>query len=249
MAEILGIDVGGSGIKGALVDTGTGKLVSERHRLATPKPSTPKRVADTIRELVAEFDSMGPIGCCFPTVVIDGTARTASNMGEEWRGTRIDSLFADATGRPFTVLNDADAAGVAEMRLGAGRGLDGMVIMITIGTGIGSALFYNGLLVPNLELGWMPGKEGEPMEKYASDRARRENDLSWDDWAERFDYFLRSVTRVLTPDHFILGGGASKKFDQYGHHITVEPAVHIAEFLNNAGIIGAAVIAAEQHPG
>jgi len=243
MATILGIDVGGSGIKAALVDTDTGELLSDRHRLETPEPSTPKNLATTVRQLVAEFDYAGDVGCCFPTVVIDGKAKTAGNIDETWRNTQVDAKFEDATGLPFVVLNDADAAGIAEMQLGAGVRLEGMVITITIGTGLGSGVFYNGRLIPNIELGRMPGKDGAPIEFYAGNRARKVNNLSWEEWGPRFNYFLERVARVFSPDHFILGGGVSKKFELYEDAIKVPTAIHVARFRNDAGIIGAAVAA------
>jgi len=241
MAIILGIDVGGSGIKAALVDTDAGELLSDRHRIETPEPSTPKNIAATVKRLVAEFDYAGIVGCCFPTVVIDGKARTAGNIDESWRDTQVDETFEDATGLPFVVLNDADAAGIAEMRLGAGVGLQGTVIMVTIGTGLGSGVFYNGQLIPNIELGRMPGKDGAPIEFYAGNRARKVNDLSWQEWGPRFNYFLERVARVFSPDHFILGGGVSKKFELFENAIKVPTAIHVARFRNDAGIIGAAV--------
>jgi len=245
MAITLGIDVGGSGIKAALVDTSTGELVSDRHRIETPQPSTPENVAATVKQLVAEFGYSATVGCCFPTVVIDGKAKTAGNIDKAWRNTQVDAVFNHATGLPFVVLNDADAAAIAEMRLGAGVGLQGLVIMITIGTGLGSGVFYNGQLIPNIELGRMPGQDGEPIEFYAGNRARIVDDLSWEEWGPRFNYFLERVARVFSPDHFILGGGASKKYREFEGAIKVATAIHIARFRNNAGIIGAAV-AAEQ---
>jgi len=246
MANILGIDVGGTGIKAALVDTDAGSLVSDRRLIDTPNPSTPKNVAATVKQLVAEFDYSGPVGCCFPTVVIDGKATTAGNIDEAWRNTQIDAVFSHATGLACIVLNDADAAGIAEMRFGAGVGLLGMVIMITIGTGLGSGVFYNGQLIPNIELGRMPGKNGEPIEFYAGNRARTANNLSWDEWGQRFNYFLERVTRVLSPDHLIIGGGASNEFAQYEDAIKVPTAIHVAKFRNDAGIIGAAVAAGQR---
>ena len=246
MSEVLGIDIGGSGIKGALVDTESGELASERLRIPTPRPATPKDVADTVRQLVSSFDYSGPVGCCFPTIIVDGQAKSASNMGEEWRDLAVDETFSAATNLPFTVINDADAAGMAEMRLGAGVGLDGIVITITLGTGLGSALFYRGQLIPNLELGHMAGKGGISIEKWASDRARKDEDLSWEEWADRFNTFLSRAARVCTPDHFILGGGASKKYDRFSEYLTVTTPVHIARFRNNAGIIGAAMAAVDK---
>lgn len=245
MDPILGIDIGGSGMKAALVDIETGELASERHRVPTPRPATPENMAAAVRQLVGEFDYSGTVGCCFPTVVIDGIARTVSNLDEGWRRTRIDTTFSDATGLPFVVINDADAAAIAEMRLGAGSGLEGRVITITIGTGLGSGMFCRGRLVPHIELGHMPGKDGRPIEKYASNKARQDCDLSWQEWGSRFDYFLKKVIRVCFPDHLILGGGASKNYDKFRDAIDVAPPIHIARFLNNAGIIGAAVAAAD----
>lgn len=240
MGEILGVDVGGTGIKAALVDVETGTLRSDRHRIDTPRPALPDAMAGAMKQLFTEFDYDGPVGCCFPTIVVDGRARSVSNLHEAWLDVAIDETFERATGLPFTVINDADAAAVAEMRLGAGRGLDGMVLTITIGTGIGSGMFYNGELVPNLELGHMAGKDGEPFEAYASKRARIDEDLSWLEWGARFDAFLNRAARVCSPDHFIIGGGSSKKFDRFRDALTVSTPTHVAKFLNNAGIIGAA---------
>ena len=241
MTEILGIDIGGTGIKAALVSSESGELCSERLRIATPRPATPRRVADAVTELISRLGYSGPVGCCFPTIVVDGRANSASNMGREWIGMAIDETFSATAGLPFTVINDADAAGIAEMRLGAGVGLAGTVITLTIGTGIGSAFFHEGQLIPNLELGHMAGHDGVPYERWASNRARKTEDLSWQEWGARFDGFLRRASRVCTPNHFILGGGASKKYRKYRDSITVETPIHIARFLNNAGIIGAAM--------
>ncbi|MDJ0911105.1 MAG: ROK family protein [Woeseiaceae bacterium] len=241
----LGIDVGGTGIKGALVDIDTGELLSDRHRVETPQPATPETMAEAVRQLVSTFDYDGPVGCCFPTIVVDGHAKSVSNLDESWRGVQIDDTFAAATGLPFVVINDADAAGIAEMQLGAGKGLEGLVIMITIGTGLGSGMFYNGQLIPNSELGHMAGKDGEPFERYASKRARIDEELSWSEWGERFNAFLKRVDRVCSPDHLIIGGGTSKKFELFRDYITIPVPIHVARFLNNAGIIGAAVAAAQ----
>lgn len=246
MQSVLGIDVGGTGIKAALVDVETGELLSDRHRVETPRPATPDAMAASIRQLLGEFDYDGTVGCCFPTIVVNGQARSVSNLDESWRDVHIDETFGQASGLPFTVINDADAAGVAEMQLGAGRGLEGLVLMITIGTGIGSGMFYNGRLIPNSELGHMAGKDGEPFEKYASKRARIDEDLSWSGWGARFNAFLKRVERVCSPDHFIIGGGTSKKFELFKDAMTVQTPIHVAKFLNNAGIIGAAVAAAQR---
>jgi polyphosphate glucokinase len=242
----LGIDIGGSGIKAAIVDTATGELLTDRRRLATPKVSTPQNIAATVRRLVSTFDYDGPIGCCFPAVIVDGEARTAGNIDDAWLGTNVAEVFGAATGHVYSVLNDADGAGLAEMRLGAGKDLDGLVLIITIGTGIGSGMFYNGELVPNLEIGWMPSDMSRPMERYVSDRARKVDGLTWDEWAERFNYFLAKTVRVFSPDHFILGGGGSKRFARYRHGIDVATPIHVAKFRNNAGIVGAAMEAARR---
>ena len=243
MGEILGVDVGGTGIKAALVDVGTGRLRSDRHRIDTPRPATPDAMAGVMKQLLGQFDYSGPVGCCFPTIVVDGRAQSISNLHSSWLDEAIDERFERATGLSFTAITDADAAAVAEMRLGAGRGLGGMVLTITIGTGLGSGMFCNGELIPNLELGHMAGKDGEPFETYASKRARIKEKLSWLEWGARFDAFLTRVARVCSPDHFIIGGGSSKKFDQFRDALTVSTPVHVARFLNNAGIIGAAVAA------
>lgn len=239
----LGIDVGGSGVKGAIVDTATGELTSERIRIETPQPATPDGIAAVVKELVDQLGYEGPVGCSFPTVVVEGQARTAGNIDPSWRGTQVDDLFESVTGLPFVVNNDADVAGIAEMSLGAGRGLDGAVLMITIGTGLGSGFFYNGQLIPNLEFGRMPGKDGQPIEFYAGGKARKDNDLGWTEWGERFNYFLGRVARVCAPDHFIIGGGASKKLHKFSDQLTIDVPIRAADFLNDAGIIGAAITA------
>ena len=243
---LLGIDIGGSGVKGAIVDTETGDLLSERVRIPTPEVSTPDNVVTVVAQLVAKLGYDGGVaGCSFPTVVVDGQARTAGNIDESWPGTQIDELFGDRTGLEFVVHNDADVAGIAEMTIGAGRGLTGTVIMVTIGTGLGSGVFHDGRLVPNIELGRMPGKDGQPIEFYAGDRARKLDDLTWSEWGDRFNYFLQRVSRVCSPEHFIIGGGASKKLHKFVDRLDVEASIHVARFQNNAGIVGAALAADE----
>ncbi len=245
MAQVLGIDVGGSGVKGAIVDTASGTLLTERHRIETPDPATPAALADIARSIVQHFDYDGTVGCCFPSVIVGGVAQTAGNIDPSWRRTNVADVFGAAAGKPFVVLNDADAAGVAEMRLGTGRGLDGLVIMITIGTGLGSGVFYNGQLVPNIELGFMPGPNDEPIERYAGNRARKQQELGWDEWGDRLNYFLAKTSRMMSPDHLILGGGVIKKLDQFRSRLTVSVPIHEAAFGNNAGIVGAALLAEE----
>ncbi len=239
--EILGIDVGGSGIKGAIVNTLTGEIVSERIRIDTPTPSTPDNIARTIGQLVSKFNYEGTIGVSFPTVVIDNQAVTCGNIDESWVGVQIDDLLTAQTGHKYVIHNDADIAGLAEMNLGAGRGEKGMVIMVTIGTGLGTGIYYDGKLVPNIELGRILGMDGKPIEFYAGDKARKQEDLSWKKWGRRFNFFLSHVVRVFSPNLFIIGGGASKKWEKYADQIKIKTPIKIARFMNNAGIIGAAM--------
>ncbi len=241
-STILGIDIGGSGIKGAPVDVERGVLVAERQRIPTPQPARPKAVARVVGELVAHFGWSGPVGCAFPAVIKDGVARTAANVDDSWIGTDGRRLFERRTACPVTLLNDADAAGLAEMRFGAGRGRSGLVIMLTLGTGIGSALFMDGRLVPNTELGHLLIR-GKAAEKRASDRARSQQGLSWKKWARRVDEYLGYVEDLLSPELFILGGGVSKKHEKYLPHLKNDTPVVPAEMRNEAGIVGAALAA------
>jgi polyphosphate glucokinase len=242
--KILGIDIGGTGIKAAVVDTKTGELLSERHRIDTPKPSEPKAVAKVIKEIIKHFDWKGPVGCCFPTIVVDGQCKHHGNLSKEWVGVKADKLFKkECNGIPFYVSNDADLAGVAEMNLGAGKDKKGKVFVITIGTGIGSALFYNSKLIPNVELGRIYHTDGEIIEKFTSDSARKREELTLAEWAKRFNIFLNHIKIIHTPELFILGGGISKKFDNFKEHLTVNVPIKVAKFKNNAGIIGAAMYA------
>lgn len=241
--EILGIDIGGSGIKGAPVNIETGELLTERYRVDTPKPSKPGQIAESVKELVEYFDWKGPVGCGFPTVIHQGKSVARGNIHKSWKGIQVDELFSSYTGLPFTVINDADAAGLAEMTYGAGRGKMGLVIMVTIGTGLGTGVFFNGQLIPNFELGRIYYKNGELIEYFASDAARQKEDLNYKTWGKRFNKFLKHVVRIFSPDLFILGGGASKKYDKFSDQITIDVPVLIAESENDAGIIGAAVAA------
>lgn len=241
--EILGIDVGGSGIKGAPVNITTGELLAERFRIPTPKPSTPDAVADAVKELVDYFDWKGPVGCGFPTVIHNGKSVARGNIHKSWVGVQVDKLFSDRVGLPVYVINDADAAGLAEMTYGAGVGKMGLVILVTIGTGLGTGVFFNGQLIPNFELGRIYYKNGKLIEYFASDAARKKEDLNYKEWGKRFNKFLKHVVRVFSPDLFILGGGASKKFEKFKRTINIDVPILIAENENDAGIIGAAVAA------
>jgi len=240
--EILGIDVGGSGIKGAPVDAETGALLATRYRLPTPNPSKPWAVARTVAQIVGYFDWHGPIGYGFPAPIRGGVALTAANIHEKWIGTDAAALFAEVTGCPAFVINDADAAGLAEMTFGAGRGRQGVVLVVTIGTGLGTALFTNGHLLPNTELGHIDIR-GEDAELHTSDAARKRKKLSWKKWAARFDEYLRTLERLFWPDLIILGGGTSKKSERFLPYLSVEAEVVPARLFNEAGIVGAALAA------
>ena len=238
-----GIDVGGSGIKGAPVDPATGELARERERIPTPHPSTPDAVVAAIGELLREVEP-GRIGVTLPSVVVDGTALTAANIDPSWVGTDVRALLHAATGRDAVVVNDADAAGLAEARFGAASGVAGTVLVLTLGTGIGSALFRDGALVPNTELGHLE-LDGTDAEVRASDAARKREDLSWEDWAARVQRYLVHVDLLLRPDLVVLGGGVSKKAEHWLHLLDVRPPLVPAALKNDAGIVGAALLAAE----
>ena len=240
--EILGIDIGGSGIKGAIVDTRSGALLTPRQRIPTPEPAKPEPMAEVVAEIARHFEWSGPIGCGFPAPIIAGVAMTAANIHKKWIGTNVEELLSQATACPTHVVNDADAAGLAEMAFGAGRHHSGVVLVITIGTGLGSALFAGGRLTPNTELGHIQ-LMGDDAEKYASDAARKEENLSWKKWAERLDLFLHKLETLFWPDLFILGGGVIKYHDKFIPDLSVRARVVPAQLLNNAGIVGAAISA------
>lgn len=242
--QVLGIDVGGSGIKGALVDVESGRLATDRYRLATPQPAAPKAVVKTIKKVAKYFKYGGPVGVGFPAVVLDGTVLSAANVDDAWIGFAGQQAIAEALGCPVRLLNDADAAGYAEMRFGAGRGKDGSIMILTLGTGIGSALFVDGRLVPNCELGhlYLPGQKHDA-EAYASDRIRKAKDLSWNEWAKRLEVYMRHLEGLFSPNLFILGGGVSKKHKKFIPHFTLRTEVVPALLRNEAGIVGAAMAA------
>ena len=245
--EILGIDVGASGIKGAIVDTATGTLLSERFRVATPSPSHPEDVALAFAEVVRQFGWKKSVGCGFPALIKKGVAHTAANIEKSWIGVDVARLFSKACTCEVLVRNDADLAGLAEMRYGAGKGRKGNIILITIGSGLGSALFTDGKLVPNTELGHLYLRNSDVIvERFAADSIRKKEELTWEEWGERFNQFLLHLEQILAPDLIILGGGSSKKFDRFQHLLQTETEVLPAQLLNNAGIIGAAVYAREK---
>lgn len=238
------MDIGGSGIKGAPVDLDRGDLAQERHKVLTPHPATPEDVAGCVAEVVGHFDWQGPVGITFPGVVTSGLTRTAANVDKGWIDLDARTLLGDKLGLPVTVLNDADAAGIAEMTFGAGRGRKGTVVVLTFGTGIGSALFIDGRLVPNTELGHLE-LHGHDAEKHASTKAKEDGDLSWHHWAHRVQKYLAHVEMLFSPELFIIGGGVSRKADKFLpliEHVRAEMVP--AELQNNAGIVGAAMAAA-----
>ena len=239
-SKILGIDVGGSGIKGAPVDVRGGRLIADRIRIKTPHKAEPKPIAEIVQQIAKSFEWKGPIGIGFPAPIKSGVAMMAANVSEKWVGVNADDLFTKTTGLPCTMINDADAAGLAEMSFGAGRGQMGTVIMITLGTGIGSAVFRGGRLLPNTEFGHIQIK-GEDAERRASDAARQRDDLSWKKFAKRLDRYLAAMERLFWPDLFIVGGGVSKEHEKFLPLLKTEVPVVPAQLLNEAGIIGAAL--------
>jgi len=239
--HVLGIDIGGSGIKAAPVDVTTGKLLADRQKIETPRPARPEAVRDVVKKLTTFFNWSGPVGITFPGVVTDGVTRTAANLGPAWIGLDAATLFTRAIGNPVRVLNDADAAGVAEMTFGAGVGEKGTVLMLTFGTGIGSALFTQGILVPNTEFGHIEIR-GRDAETRASEHAKELHDLSWDKWAGRVDEYMHHIEALLSPQLIIVGGGISKQADKWVPKLTgVRARIVPAMLLNEAGIVGAAM--------
>lgn len=238
--NVLGIDIGGSGIKGAPVDTNTGELLAPRYRIPTPEEAAPKDVAAIVAKITQHFDWQGPIGCGIPSVVQGGITRTAANIHKDWIGLNAQFLLSEATACPVWACNDADAAGLAEMRFGAGKDRAGVVLIVTVGTGIGTALFTNGHLVPNTELGHIEIK-GKDAESRASDAARKNNDWSWKAWAKRFNQYLLAIEHLFWPDLFIIGGGVSKRLDKFADRLTISTELVPAKLLNDAGIVGAGV--------
>ena len=238
----LGIDIGGSGMKAAPIDLATGELCEERYRIDTPQPATPEAMALVVKELVAHFSWTGHVGAAMPTVVRHGVVHSAANIDESWIGTDVDALFTQATGCDVAVVNDADAAGVAEMKFGAGRGRSGVVIVLTFGTGIGSGLFVDGRLVPNTELGHIQ-LDGLDAEERAAASARKRDDLSWEQWATRVNRYLVEIVKLFSPELIIFGGGASKRAEHWVHFLDVDAEVAVASLENDAGIVGAALSA------
>jgi polyphosphate glucokinase len=246
--QIFGVDIGGSGIKGAPVDLDRGDLAQERCKVLTPHPATPESVADGVKQVVDHFGWTGPVGLTFPGVVTGGsTIRTAANVDKSWIDTDARALFGERLGGlPVTVVNDADAAGVAEIAFGAGRDRSGTVMVLTFGTGIGSALFVDGVLVPNTELGHLE-LHGHDAEKRASSKAKEDGDLTWEQWAHRVQKYLAHVEMLFSPELFIIGGGVSRKSQKFLPFIEgIKAEIVPAQLQNNAGIVGAAMRAAKE---
>jgi len=241
-ARAIGVDIGGTGIKGAPVDLDAGAFTAERIRIPTPQPATPDAVAAVVKEIVTQLDAPGTIGLTLPSVVLDGIVHTAANIDRDWIGTDAKALFQEATGRPVDVVNDADAAGIAEIRFGAGRDRSGVVLLLTLGTGIGSALFVDGTLVPNTELGHLPLRHGDA-EDWAAESVREDDDLSWKEWGHRLTVYIELVEKLLWPKLIIIGGGVSKKSEKYLRYVHTRTEIVPAQLLNDAGIIGAALFA------
>ena len=240
--KILGVDIGGTGVKGAPVDIAAGRLLSERFRVPTPKPATPGAVVSAVQELVRHFRWKGPIGCAFPAVIAEGVVHTASNIDESWIGVDAENLFSHRLKLPVSMINDADAAGVAEMQFGAGRRVNDLVLIVTLGTGIGSALFFRGELIRNTELGQIE-VNGKPAERRASNRVREERDWSWEKWGEKVGDYLRRLELYLAPALIIVGGGVSKHHREFFKFLKLRTPIVPAKLLNDAGIIGAALTA------
>jgi polyphosphate glucokinase len=240
--NILGIDVGGSGIKGAPIDITTGELTAERYRIKTPRGAEPEPVAETVTKIASYFDWKGPVGIGFPAPIKGGVAMMAANISEKWVGINADELFSKATGCPCTTINDADAAGLAEIAFGAGLGQPGTVIMLTLGTGIGTAIFHNGKLLPNTEFGHLEMNRKDA-EARASDFARQRDNLSWKKYAKRLNRYLAVMEKLFWPNLFIIGGGISKEHEKFLPLLTVDTPIVPAQQFNEAGIVGAALAA------
>lgn len=240
-----GIDIGGTGMKSSIVDLADGRLAADRFRIPTPSPATPDRLADVVRRLVEHHEWTGPVGVCFPAVITRGIVRSAANIDDSWIGVNADELFTTAAGAPVSLLNDADAAAIAEMTWGAGKDRGGVVICITLGTGIGSGMFVDGILVPNSELGHLE-LDGHDAEHRASASARKRHDVSWHTWGKRVDHYLKHVVKLFSPELIILGGGVSKHPDKWFGKIDLDCDVEIAQLKNNAGIAGAALHASSR---
>lgn len=241
--EILGIDIGGSSLKGAIVDVTTGELLTKTHKVTTPESREPAEMAAAVKEMLDHFEYKGLVGCGFPTIVKKGICKDEGNLSRKWLDVNVEELFEKTTGEDFTVINDADAAGLAEIKFGAGKDEDGFILMITVGTGLGSGAYLHGELIPNFELGQIPYKEFTKIEEWAASAVKTSENLSYKDWAYRFNIFLNYVHTILNPDLIIVGGGISNNWDDFSKYIDVDTRVIPAKLRNNSGILGAAIAA------
>ena len=245
MAQALGIDIGGTGIKGALVDTDSGQLLTDRVKLPTPGGEAPDDIVETVVDLIAKLGGVAddvPVGVCFPAIVRNGRTMSAANVSKKWIGLEAEALFEKALGRNIHFVNDADAAGYAEVRYGAAKGVDGLVLLTTLGTGIGSALIYNGVLIPNSELGHLE-IDGKDAEKKAAYSAKERENLDWEHWAKRLQKYYDHLELLFSPDLFVVGGGVSKTYDDFIPLLKLNTPIVPAVHRNNAGILGGAALA------
>ncbi len=237
----LGIDVGGTGMKAAIVNTFTGQFVTEKYKMGTPEPKDPEAISGAIKQLMDHFEWQGPIGCGFPAIIRRGKTASAANINRAWLNFPAEEYISERVGQQCFLVNDADAAGIAEMAFGQGRGVDGTVILLTLGTGIGSGIFVDGKLVPNTEMGHLKWHNFEIAEHHVSNRARERHDLDWRTWGTALNEYLEHINFLFSPAMIILGGGVSKKFDLYEEYLTVDTVLKRASLMNNAGITGAAM--------
>ncbi len=242
--KILGIDIGGSAVKGALVDTKAGELLTERHRIETDHKLTPSEMSEVLKIITEHFKWKGPVGVGFPGVIHGSVIKTSANLHKDFCDCDAAKLFGDATGCEVSLINDADAAGLAEVRFGAGRGVSGTVLLLTLGTGVGSALFYDGRLCQNSELGHLP-INGDSAEYFVSSAARKRRDLSWKKWGKELSDYLQTLEEILWPELIIIGGGVSSKSEEYFEYLETRAKLVPAASLNAAGIVGAALAASE----
>lgn len=247
--EILGIDIGGSSIKGAIVNVETGEMKTDTHRIPTPHPREPDGIASGVKQMLDHFNYDGIVGCGFPTIVKKGICRDEGNLSRKWLDVDVDALFEKTTGQNFTVINDADAAGLAEVKFGAGRNEEGFILMITVGTGLGSGAYLHGELIPNFELGQIPYKQYQKIEDWAASSVKTEEDLSYKDWGYRFNIFLNYVQKILNPDVIIVGGGISNDWEKFEEFLKVDTKLIPARLRNNSGIMGAALAASNKYSG
>jgi polyphosphate glucokinase len=250
VAQALGIDIGGTGIKGALVDTESGELLTERTKLLTPEGGRPDDIVETVMTLIERIGGLGedePVGVCFPAVVKNGRTMSAANVSKKWIGLEAEKLFEKAIGRDIHFVNDADAAGYAEVRYGAAKDRDGLIMLTTLGTGIGTALIYNGVLVPNTELGHLE-LDGKDAERRAAYSAKERDDLDWPEWTKRLQRYYEALERLFSPDLFIVGGGVSKNADDFLPLLHLDTPIVPAVLRNNAGILGSAALAVPGNP-